>query len=131
MPTVDFRMLIPPYPLHWTTIVHYLLLVGTVALLMMAGDKASLLYVLVLAAEALLIGADLYSHLVNIPRLFLFLNRVVIFGIPLIMAGMAATEEARIVGGIMAVIALPLLVATFITCWMGPLGDPRLMGWCL
>lgn len=130
MPAVDFRLLIPAYPLHWTTIVHYLLLLGTLMLLLLAGDRASLIYILVLAVEALLIGADLYTHLIAIPRVFTFLNRVVIFGIPVAMTGMAGTEEARTVGGIMAVAALPLLVVTFITCWLGPLGDPRLLAWC-
>ncbi len=131
MPGLDIAQFIPLYPLHWTTILHYLLLIGTIALLTLAGDKSSILYTFVLAFLALLIGVDLYSNLIRIPRLFIFLVRIAVFGIPVIIAGMGANEQSRSVAGITAVIALPLLVLTFISCWLGPtFGDPRIIGWC-
>jgi hypothetical protein len=123
--------LIPLYPLHWTTILHYLLLIGAIFLLTISGDQATILFTVVLAIFALLVAADLYSQLLEIDRLFIFLMRIVFFALPIIVGGMADVEEVRQLGFLLAVLALPILVMTFLTCWVGPgIGDPRVYGWC-
>ncbi len=131
MPEVQFSNLVPPYPLHWTTILHYLALLGVVAILTASGDKATVLFTLVLAVLALALGADLYSNMLRLPRVFIFLLRVIIFTLPIVIAGMAPTEESRSLGFLAAILGLPLLGLTFLTCILGPtLGDPRIWSWC-
>ncbi len=119
------NQLIPPFTWHWTTILHYLLLLGTIALLTTASDKASLLFTLVIAALALLIGVDLYASLIQIPRLFFFLIRIVIFAVPVISAGMGGTEATRQLSVGLAILSFPLLVLPFASGFLGPIGDPR------
>jgi len=124
--------LIPLYPFHWTSILHYLLLLGAILMLTISGDQASIVFTIVLAIFALLVAADLYSTLLHIDRLFIFLIRIVFFGLPIIVAGMADVEEVRQVAILLAALALPILVMTFLTCWLGPnIGDPRIFGWCV
>jgi hypothetical protein len=130
MPAVNFALLIPPFPLHWTSIAHYLVLLGAILLLLFAGDKTSIVYIAVVAIEALLVGLGLYSNLVAVPRLFIFLGRVLLLGIPVVLAGMAPTENARTVAVLMAIVALPLVVVLLITCLLGPIGDPHVLSWC-
>jgi len=125
MPNFDLTQLIPQYTWHWTTILHYLLLLGTIVVLTTASDQASLLFTIVLGFLALLIAVDIYANLIHIPRLFLYLGRIVIFGIPVITAGMGGTEATRQVSVGLAILAFPLLVLPFLSAFLGPLGDPR------
>ena len=123
--------LIPLFPLHWTTILHYLLLLGAIIMLTVSGDQASIFFTAVLAIFALLVAADLYSQLLNIDRLFIFLIRIMMLALPIVFAGMAQVEEVRQLGVVMAALAVPIVVMTFLTCWLGPsIGDPRVWGWC-
>lgn len=131
MGNFPIQELVPLYPLHWTTILHYLLLIGAILLLTISGDQATILFTVVLAIFALLVAADLYSQLLEIDRLFIFLMRIVFFALPIIVGGMADVEEVRQLGFLLAALALPILVMTFLTCWVGPsIGDPRIYGWC-
>ena len=124
--------LIPLFPFHWTTILHYLLLLSAILVLTVSGDQATIFFTIILAIFALLVAADLYSHLLNIDRLFIFLIRIIFFALPIVFAGMADVEEVRQIGIFMAAMALPILVMTFLTCWLGPsIGDPRVFGWCI
>ncbi|HLV44392.1 MAG TPA: hypothetical protein VKY39_05515, partial [Aggregatilineales bacterium] len=63
MPNLPLSQIIPPYPTHWTTILHYGLLLGTIVMLTTAGDRSSLAYTLILGALAVLVGADMYLNL--------------------------------------------------------------------
>lgn len=131
MPEIQLSDLVPSYPLHWTTILHYLALLSVIAILTAARDKATVLFTLVLAVLALALGADLYSNLLRISRIFIFLLRVVIFALPIVIAGMAPTGESRSLGFLAAILGLPFLVLTFLTCILGPaMGDPRIWQWC-
>ncbi|MBN1120230.1 MAG: hypothetical protein JXJ17_04075 [Anaerolineae bacterium] len=125
MPDIPVSDLIPQYTWHWTTILHYLLLLGTIALLTTASDQASLIFTLVLAALGLLIAVDLYANLIRIPLLILYLIRILIFIIPVITAGMGGNEATRQLSVGVAIIAFPLLVLTFASGFLGPFGDPR------
>lgn len=131
MPNFPLSDIIPPYPQHWTTILHYVLLLGAIAMLGMSGDKSSMFFTFIVAALALFTAADLYIGLISIPQFVVFMLRVGMFGLPVILAGLAPTEQVRSVGIVLAFVALPLFVLTFLTC---PLGgyfmDPRIQSWC-
>ncbi len=130
MPHIPTEQLLPTYPLHWTSILHYIILALALFALVTSGDKASILNILILAALALLTGADLYIDRINMPRLVIFIIRVLMLGIPLIMAGMSPTEQTRNLSVVTAVFSFMILVITFFTCVIPFLGDPRIASWC-
>jgi hypothetical protein len=69
MPNFEWSMLIPFAPLHWTTIVHYLILAGTLFVLVASQSNVSIFYIFFLAALAICTGADLYSNVIpGMPR---------------------------------------------------------------
>jgi hypothetical protein len=123
---------LPFAPLHWVSILHYLVLIGTIAMLMATGDQTPTLFLFVLVAQGVLTGASLYANFFSIVLLFVWLSRVAIFAIPIVIAGMGPTEATRQLGAFIAVVAAPILVSTFITCSFRLAADPRLlvMGWC-
>jgi hypothetical protein len=130
MPDITVAQLLPTAPLHWTSILHYLVLALAIFTLVTSGDKASILYILILATLALLAGADLYINRFPMPHVFIFIMRVLILGIPLILAGISPTEQTRSLSVVTALLAFPILVMTFFSCWIPFLGDPRIMSWC-
>lgn len=132
MPNLPLSELIPPYPEHWTTIIHYGLLLGTIVMLTIAGDQASLPFTLILGMLAVLVGVDLYVDLAAAPRVFVFLLRVAIFAIPLLLAGMSPDSTTRVTAFVLVLLSSPLLALTFLNCYFGgpPLMDPRIASWC-
>lgn len=131
MPNIPLTTMIPAYALHWTSILHYLLLLSTLAVLTVSGDQATVLFTLVLASLALITGADLYAQLIKFNRIFIFLIRVYMVGVPIVIAGMAPVEGTRVLGVLMVLFSAPLLGMVFATCAVGtPIGDPRLLTWC-
>jgi hypothetical protein len=131
MPNITFEQIIPPYPLHWTTIIHYVYLLATIALLAIGGERTSLLFTLLLSLMALATGVDLYSNLIQFPRFFVFIDRVLMLGLPIIIVGMTSEDFARVIGIVNAAIGLVLVVLVFFTCSLGPgFGDPRVWAWC-
>jgi hypothetical protein len=130
MPNITPAQLLPIQPLHWTSIVHYLVLAAAIFTLITSGDKTSILNILIIASLALLTGADLYVDRFPMPRVFIFIMRVLILGIPILMAGMAPTEQTRNMSVLTAVIASPILFVTFFSCVIPWLGDPRIASWC-
>lgn len=130
MPHIDATLLIPPFWAHWTSILHYLILLGTVVLLTISGEKTSVLYLFILATLALATGADLYVTLLGIPQIFAFLIRIVMQIIPIVTAGMAGTEEARSFSIIVAILVAPIMITTFTSCMFPILADPRMATWC-
>lgn len=130
MPNISTADLLPTAPLNWISILHYIVLMIAIFTLITSGDKASILNILVLGALALLAGADLYIDRFPMPRLFVFIIRVLIVAIPIIMAGMSPTEQTRNLSIVTAVLAFPILFVTFFSCMIPFLGDPRIMSWC-
>jgi hypothetical protein len=131
MPNLDYRLLIPFAPWHWTTILHYLVLLGALAMLFFSGEEAGLLFILAVALLALLTGLDLYIGYVHVTRVIVFFIRTGIFVLPIVNAGTAKREEIRVVGGLTAFVAMPLFALVFLSCVLGPpLGDPRILPWC-
>ena len=129
---IPVNQLIPLSPLHWTSILHYGVLLVTLYMLVTSGDKTPLLYIIILGVEALLVGADLYIDKVAVTGIFIFLIRTVMTAVPIVMAGWSPTETARSAGIVAAILAIPILVLTFFSCNLGALGDPRIfaLGWC-
>lgn len=130
MPTINPADIIPAFPLHWTTIIHYIMLLGMLLILTFSGEEANLLFTLVLALLALLVGADLYAAELGLSRLWIFLIRVLMLGIPILVAGMAPRGGTRSIGIAMVLLATPLLFFTFFTCMFPSIGDPRMLPWC-
>jgi hypothetical protein len=130
MPNITANQLLPSFPLHWTSILHYIVMAIAIFTLVTSGDKASILNILILGALAMFTGADLYIDRISMPRLVIFVVRVLILGIPLIMSGMSPTEQTRNLSIVTAVFAFPILAITFFSCVIPFLGDPRIMSWC-
>ncbi len=130
MPNITTDQLLPTAPLNWTSILHYIVLAAAIFTLVTSGDKASILYILILGALALITGADLYIDRFPMPRVFIFIIRVLILGIPILLAGMSPTEQTRNLSAFTAVFAFPILAITFFSCMIRFLGDPRIMSWC-
>jgi hypothetical protein len=123
---------LPVAPLNWVSIMHYLVLLGTIAMLMSTGDQTPTIFLFVLAGLGLLTGVSLYANFFSVVLLFIWLARVAMVAIPIVIAGMGPTETTRSLGVFIAIVALPILVSTFVTCTVDILADPRLrmMGWC-
>ncbi len=132
MPNVDPTIFYPTAPLNWITILHYMILLGTVYMLVTAGEKTPLLYIIILSAQALFAGASMYIDRVTVLPVIAFLTRVGIVAIPLVLAGWSPTENTRAAGLATAIIGAPVLAMTFLSCTIPFLADPRIinMGWC-
>jgi hypothetical protein len=130
MPNFTTDQLLPTAPLNWISILHYIVLLLTIFTLVTSGDKASILYILILGTLALVAGADLYIDRFPMPRLFIFIMRVILVGVPIMLAGMSPTEETRNLSVVIAIFAFPILVMTFFSCWIPLLADPRIKAWC-
>jgi hypothetical protein len=113
--------------LHYLNILHYLLMIGAVALLGSAGEKSPIIFLIVTAALMLFTAADLYSDMLGIPFFAVFLMRVGMLGIPMISAGLGPTQQARGLGILAAIPAFLILLVLFLGAWLSPsLTDPRL-----
>lgn len=133
----ELSQFIPFAPLHWTSIFHYILLLGALYLLLTSGDDTSVLFLFVIAVMGGAIGASLYADLFGLNRmesgrLVVFLLRVVIFAVPALVAGLGTDDTTRMVSLVLAVFfAIPIVAIVFFTCPLGPgIGDPRIIGWC-
>jgi len=131
MPNINWSEFTPMAPLHWTTIIHYLLLLGAVGILLTSGDKVNNFYILIIAAFAISVGIDLYVDRISLYRIAVFVVRVAMVGIPLSIAGIAPTDANRNLGGLCAFLALIILALTFFNCFLPwPIPDPRIIAWC-
>ena len=132
MPNVSLSIFYPTAPLNWISILHYLFLLATIYMLVTSGEKTPILYIMILGLQALSGGASLYIDKVLIAPLFAFLIRVLMVAIPLVLAGWSPTENTRSAGVMTAIIALPVLAMTFLSCTISVIADPRIinMGWC-
>lgn len=130
MANIDWAQLIPVAPLHWTTIIHYLIILGALFILIASQSDVSLVFIFILAGIAIVTGADMYSNLINFPRFVIFMLRVGMVGLPLIIAGIAPAEELRGLAIIMGALGFIIFAITFLTCFLPFLADPRIAHWC-
>ena len=132
MPNFSPSVFYPTAPLNWISILHYLFLLTTIYMLVTSGEKTPILYIIILGLQALSGGASLYIDKVVLAPLFAFLIRVAMVAIPLVLAGWSPTENTRSAGVGTAIIALPVLAMTFLSCSIPIIADPRIynMGWC-
>jgi len=131
--SIPIQQLIPTMPTHWISILHYLLIMGTLYMLVTSGDKAPLLYIIVLGIQAILVATSIYVDRIALVQIFVFLVRVGVVAIPTVLAGWSPTENARSAGVALAILAAPILAMTLLSCTLGyPLADPRIinLGWC-
>ena len=126
----ELASLIPVAPLHWTSIFHYLILLGALVILLSSQSDVSLAFIFFLASLALVTAGDLYSNLIAIPRFVIFIFRVAMVGVPLILSGIAPSDDTRGLAVILAIIGFALFAVVFLTCMIPFMGDPRIAGWC-
>lgn len=122
---------LPLAPLHWTSIVHYLLLLGALAMLFFSESNSSNGFVITIMLLALATAASLYLDRLALPRLFIFLLRVGLAVMTMLQAGMGPNPFTRQMGMFTSFFSIPLLASTFIGCMVPILLDPRLSHWCL
>lgn len=128
---IDIAEYLPFAPLHWTSINHYLVLLAALGVIMTAGPDVSIWFLLSVGVMALSTGFSLYMNYFNLPRLYEFIIRTLIFGLPVVLAGLSKSEQTRGVAVMASILAFPILVMTFATCFLGGLGDPRILAsWC-
>ena len=126
MPNIAWEQFIPSFPLHWTTIIHYLILVIAIILLTISGDKVGIIYTILLGVVALAVGIDLYFNKIGLLAIVVFFGRLVMVGVPIVIVGMADNEQARALAIVMTALGLVLLVLFFASFCIGPvIGDPR------
>ncbi len=131
MPNIDPSVMLPFAPLHWTSILHYILLLGTLFILVSSQSDVSLIFIFILGLLALVTGADLYANLLGMPRFVIFMLRTAMFGLPMLLGGLSPSESTRGVAIIIGLVAgLPLFAVIFLTCMIPFLADPRLVYWC-
>ncbi len=126
----ELVQLIPVAPLHWTSILHYIILLGALTILVASQSDVSLAFIFFLAALALVTAGDLYSNLINLPRFVIFIFRVGMVGVPLIVMGISPSDDTRGLAIILSVLGFLLFAVVFLTCPVPFLGDPRIVGWC-
>lgn len=126
----ELSSLIPISPLHWTSIFHYVILLGALVILISSQSDVSLAFIFFLAALALVTAGDLYSNLIAIPRFLIFTFRVAMVGVPLILSGIAPSDDTRGLAVILSIVGFALFAVVFLTCMIPFLGDPRIAGWC-
>ena len=126
----ELVQLIPVAPLHWTSILHYVILLGALLILVSSQSDVSIAFIFSLAALALVTAGDLYSNLINMPRFVIFIFRVGMVGVPLIIMGIAPSDDTRGLSIILAVLGFMLFAVVFLTCLAPAFGDPRIVGWC-
>ncbi len=121
---------LPLAPFNWTSILHYLLLLGAIGLLFASGD-APMPFIITMLVLALLIAASLYVNFLPFgDRIFVFLIRIGVFAVPLVLAGMGPNETSRQASIFLTLLAAPLLVITLFGCYLPAFADPRIVYWC-
>jgi hypothetical protein len=130
MPEIDPQIFVPFRPLHWTSIVHYLVILGALYILIASQSNVTIPFLMLVSSLAFCTVASLYAaNIPGIPAIFVFIFRTLVVGLPFTIAGITKQEDLRGVGVILGVLGLFLFMSMLLVC-SPPLGDPRLAGWC-
>lgn len=127
----ELSSVLPIAPLHWTSIMHYLLLLGALAMLFVSSGNSSNGFVITIMALALVTAASLYIDRLPLTRLYVFLIRVGLAAMTMLLAGLGPNKFSRQMGLLISLFSLPLLTSTFLGCMVSVLMDPRIASWCL
>ena len=133
MPNITLAQLQPTAPFHWISILHYFVLIMTLALLLTSTDKTSTLFVLIVGAQAFLTAGSLYVDKIALEPFIVFIIRVGMTVVPILLAGLSPKDQTRSVAIAGAIGAAPVLFMTIFSCTFGGfLADPRIirLGWC-
>ncbi len=126
----DIASLLPLAPLHWTTIMHYLLILSALVMLFVSTAKSDNGFVITIMGLALVTAASLYLDRLHLQMLYIFLIRIGLATMTMLLAGLGPNDKARQLGLVASLFSLPLLASTFLGCMVTILMDPRLAGWC-
>lgn len=131
MPDIDPQIFVPYKPLHWTSIIHYLVLLGALYILVASQSNVTIPFLILVSVLAFCTVASLYSaNIPGVPELFVFIFRTLMVGLPFTIAGITKQEDLRGVGVILGILASLLFLSMLLVC-SPPIGDPRLYRWCL
>jgi hypothetical protein len=126
-PLADF---LPILPLHWTSINHYLLIIMVLAILLTSGEEVSMFFLISVGLVAVLAGASLYLNFFPFSRLFVFLIKTALIGMPLTLVGTSPSEQSRGLSVVTSLLAAPIFLMAFFNCILpGGWQDPRIP-WC-
>ena len=111
---------IPPYPLHFLTIIRYATLLFIIFIAISPREGGGTTFLLMLGGTALLIVADVYSGDVIASRFAIFMIRVLAVVIPVLMSGSASDKSTRQIAGLVALLGMPGIVIMLVVPTLDP-----------
>lgn len=117
---VSLLLLVPPNPLHFLTIIHYLALLFILVVVISPAETGGTVFLILLGVTGLLIVADIYGAEVIRVGITLLLIRVGAVAIPIILAGTAEQPSSRQVMGFVALLGLPSVATFLFLCGLDP-----------
>ena len=120
MPDIGFApgTFIPPYPLHFLTIIRYITLLFIIFIVISPREGGGTTFLLLLGVAALLNVADIYGSAVIERRFTIFLIRMMAIVVPILLAGIGTDKSTRQIAIVVATLGVPsatiLLFAPFI-----------------
>ena len=121
MPDIALEMLIPTYPFHPITILHYVVILGAIWIVISAGEESTTFQTILCAMIAIMAVVNLYGIRVGLVGILIFVARAIMVMACLVTAGMAPNPKARTFAIILSLIALPILIVLFLPHQMGSL----------
>src|SRR5688500_14649547 len=96
MPDIDPQIFIPYRPLHWTSIIHYLVILGSLYILIASQSNVTIPFLILVSALAIATAASLYAaNIPGLPAIFIFIFRTLVVGLPFTIAGITKQEDLR------------------------------------
>ena len=130
MPEIEIAQYLPTAPTHWLSISHYVILLLSIAIFASTGEDAPMVFLVVVGALMLVTALHLYIDLVRLDRFAIFVIKTAVFVLPVMLAGLSPTEQARGLSILAALFGAAILVAGFMGCLFTPLVDPRSLLLC-
>jgi hypothetical protein len=130
MPEIEIAQYLPTSPVHTLTIFHYLILLLSIGIFATTGEEAPMAFLVVVAALMLITALHLYIDLVRMDDFVIFLLKTATFVLPVMLAGLAPTSEARGLAILAAMFGLGILAAGLTGCLFPSLMDPRSLLLC-
>jgi hypothetical protein len=120
LPEITFGTFIPPYPLHFLQIVRYLLLLGVLVMMLLPREQSATTMTLLLGALALVTVGDIYGNKYIHSAFTVYMLRISMVIIPILLTGMAPSEQSRTGGIFLAILGAPSLLIMFTLPWFDP-----------
>ena len=112
-------MFIPPYPLHFLTIIRYVSLLLLIAIAL-SPNEGGTTFLIMTGLSAVLIVADVYSGAFIPNRFVVFLIRVLAVVVPILMAGTGPDKNTRGLAGMTGALGIPAIIVMLAVPWIDP-----------